>query len=66
FPTMAMEPFARFWRALLPLSHYADLQVTVANHGMGLATIWPQLAMMSAFWLLLLLVKRRYDQEAAC
>jgi ABC-2 type transport system permease protein len=66
FPTMAMEPFARFWRALLPLSHYADLQVAVANHGMGLATIWPQLAMMSAFWLLLLLVKRRYDQEAAC
>ncbi|KUE80502.1 multidrug ABC transporter permease [Aeromonas schubertii] len=52
FPTVSMESFATFWRALLPISHYADIQVAVASHGAGLVELAPQFGALALFWLM--------------
>lgn len=67
FPASAMGGFATFWRALLPISHYADIQIDVANRAQGLLAIAPQLGALLLFWGLLWVAGRRYQpKEAAC
>ncbi|PIE69607.1 MAG: multidrug ABC transporter permease [Deltaproteobacteria bacterium] len=47
FPVTDMEPFARFWRSLLPISHYMEIQIGIMNYGVSFVTLWP------SFWALL-------------
>ncbi|MNG04544.1 ABC-2 family transporter protein [compost metagenome] len=64
FPVSAMGDFAQFWRSLLPISHYVELQVGQANYGLPLDAALPQLGALLLFLLPLLLVVRRYQPQA--
>jgi ABC-2 type transport system permease protein len=64
FPVSAMGDFAQFWRSLLPVSHYVELQIGQSNYGLPLASALPQLGALLLFLLPLLLVVRRYKQQA--
>ncbi|ELR66822.1 ABC-type multidrug transport system, permease component [Photobacterium marinum] len=55
FPATDMPAFAQFWRSMLPVTHYLEVQVHQVNHGQSLAVAWPQLAVLCAFILPLLL-----------
>ena len=52
FPIYNMNGFALFWRDLLPISHYTQLQLSQANYG---ANIWwetEKLWTLLAFWII--------------
>ncbi len=49
FPTMAMPPFARFWGALLPLTHYLKLLIDQAMKGAPVSVSAPSLLALLAF-----------------
>ncbi|WP_064609611.1 ABC transporter permease [Photobacterium sp. J15] len=55
FPATDMPAFAQFWRSMLPVTHYLEVQVHQVNHGQSLAVAWPQLAVLFVFILPLLL-----------
>ena len=43
FPATDMPGFALFWRAMLPVTHYLDVQLHQVNHGMTASQALPQL-----------------------
>ena len=49
FPIMAMPPFARFWGALLPLTHYLRLLIDQSMKGAPAAVSAPSLLALLAF-----------------
>ena len=51
---------AQFWRSLLPISHYVELQIGQTNYGQPLTAALPQLGALLLFLLPLLLVVHRY------
>ena len=57
--------FAQFWRSLLPISHYVELQIGQTNYGQPLAAALPQFGALLLFLLPLLLVVRRYQAQAS-
>lgn len=69
FPVSDMPWFAQFWRQLIPVTHYIEIQVSQANYGAGLLQSLPSLqtlllfclAFISAAWL----VKIRFSCSAA-
>ena len=63
FPVSAMGDFAQFWRSLLPISHYVELQIGQTNYGQPLAAALPQFGALLLFLLPLLLVVRRYQAQ---
>ncbi|MFM4924850.1 ABC transporter permease [Aeromonas dhakensis] len=65
FPVSAMGDFAQFWRSLLPISHYVELQIGQTNYGQPLAAALPQFGALLLFLLHLLLVVRRYRAQAS-
>ncbi|MFQ2242887.1 ABC transporter permease [Aeromonas dhakensis] len=65
FPVSAMGDFAQFWRSLLPISHYVELQISQTNYGQPLAAALPQFGALLLFLLPLLLVVRRYRAQAS-
>ncbi|MBW3799269.1 ABC transporter permease [Aeromonas hydrophila] len=65
FPVSAMGDFAQFWRSLLPISHYVELQIGQTNYGQPLAAVLPQFGALLLFLLPLLLVVRRYQAQAS-
>ncbi|MEV3809984.1 ABC transporter permease [Aeromonas dhakensis] len=65
FPVSAMGDFAQFWRSLLPISHYVELQIGQTNYGQPLAAALPQFGALLMFLLPLLLVVRRYRAQAS-
>jgi len=69
FPVDDMSSLAQFWRSLLPISHYIELQVSQMNYGTDWITSIPQLIPMVGyvvpFILMLLLAKRHIQQEQA-
>lgn len=65
FPVSAMGDFAQFWRSLLPISHYVELQIGQTNYGQPLAAALPQFGALLLFLLSLLLVVRRYRAQAS-
>ncbi|MFM5380375.1 ABC transporter permease [Aeromonas dhakensis] len=65
FPVSAMGNFAQFWRSLLPISHYVELQIGQTNYGQPLAAALPQFGALLLFLLLLLLVVRRYRAQGS-
>jgi len=53
FPTSDMNFLAQFWRSLLPVAHYMDIQLIQANHGASIKTAVPDLLQLLLFLLLL-------------
>lgn len=70
FPASAMETFATYWRLLLPVSHYADIQIAITNYGSGITRIYPSLIYLLLFWGLLPLAiwfyKKRAIKDKVC
>ncbi|PJG59599.1 ABC transporter permease [Aeromonas cavernicola] len=64
FPATAMGEFAQFWRSLLPMSHYVELQIGQSNYGVPASAALPQLGALLLFLLPLLLVGYRYQRQA--
>ncbi|OZS41935.1 ABC transporter permease [Photobacterium sanguinicancri] len=56
FPASDMPLLAQIWRALLPISHYIEVQVMQVSYGASLAACLPTLAGIFAFWIVLVLV----------
>ncbi len=52
FPIYNMNEFALFWRDLLPVSHYMQLQLSQANYGANVFLEIDKLWTLSAFWIL--------------
>jgi len=52
FPIYNMNGFALFWRDLLPISHYTQLQLSQANYGVSIWSEGNKLLTLLAFWLL--------------
>jgi len=70
FPAYSMTGFALFWRDMLPVSHYTQLQLSQANYGLDIWQEFDKLATLGAFWLLFIPVvflfkKRLLKKEIA-
>ncbi len=52
FPISDMSFLAQFWRSLLPISHYIDIQLIQSNHGASIKTAVADLLHLSLFLLL--------------
>jgi len=52
FPVYNMNTFAIFWRNLLPVAHYIELQISQANYGVDSSVEFTKLLSIIAFWLL--------------
>ena len=63
FPVSSMNSFALFWRDILPVSHFMELQISQANYGVSPWMESEKLLVLALFWLLFipvyLLFKRR-------
>lgn len=66
FPIYNMNGFALFWRDMLPISHYTQLQLSQANYGANVFLEVDKLWSLFAFWILfipaLLLLKKRLEK----
>jgi len=69
FPIYSMNDFALFWRDILPISHYMQLQLSQANYGANIFLEIDKFWSLLAFWLLfipvVLLFKKRLKKEIA-
>lgn len=54
FPVYNMNAFALFWRDILPISHYVELQIAQANYGADISYQSDKLLILLSFWLLFL------------
>ncbi len=67
FPIYNMNTFALFWRDILPVSHYIQLQLSQANYGANIFLEIDKLLTLFAFWLLfipvVLLFKKKLKKE---
>jgi len=59
FPATDMPAFAQLWRAMLPVTHYLEVQVHQVNHGQAMVDALPQLAILAVFSLPLLVAVLR-------
>ena len=63
FPIYNMNGFALFWRDLLPVSHYTQLQLSQANYGVNIWMETEKLLVLLSFWIVfipvILLFKKR-------
>ena len=68
FPIYNMNGFALFWRDMLPISTYTQLQLSQANYGLSIWAEGDKLLTLLTFWLLfipvLFLFKRRLKKAA--
>jgi len=51
FPIYNMNAFALFWRDILPISHYVELQISQANYGADVFLEVDKLLSISLFWI---------------
>jgi len=69
FPIYNMNGFALFWRDILPVSHYMQLQLSQANYGANIFLEADKLLTLFAFWFLfipvVLMFKKRMTKELA-
>lgn len=67
FPIYNMNGFALFWRDILPISHYMQLQLSQANYGVSIFWEADKLWTLFAFWILFIPVififKKRMKKE---
>ncbi len=59
FPATDMPVFAQIWRAMLPVTHYLDVQVHQVNHGQTIIEALPALGILSIFVLALIVAMLR-------
>lgn len=59
FPATDMPVFAQIWRAMLPVTHYLDVQVHQVNHGQTIIEALPALGILSIFALALIVAMLR-------
>lgn len=52
FPVYNMNDFALFWRGILPISHYVELQIAEANYGVDMIYQSDKLLTLLSFWVL--------------
>ena len=65
FPVSSMNIFAAFWRDLLPITHYMEVQISQANYGALASFEVEQLLYISLFILLFIPVFLRFKQRVA-
>ncbi len=67
FPVYNMNSFALFWRDILPIAHYTQLQLSQANYGLDIFLELDKLATLLVFWLLFIpvvfLFKKRLKKD---
>jgi ABC-2 type transport system permease protein len=63
FPIYNMNGFALFWRDILPISHFIELQISQANYGLSLYYELDKLLILFSFWVLFLPVYLRFRQR---
>ena len=51
FPVFNMNNFALFWRDLLPVAHYMELQISQANYGADIFLEIEKLTLLFTFWI---------------
>jgi len=51
FPVYNMNGFALFWRDILPISHYMQLQLSQANYGVNVFLELDKLGVLLLFWM---------------
>ncbi|MGF1728139.1 ABC transporter permease [Photobacterium kasasachensis] len=59
FPATDMPMFAQVWRAMLPVTHYLEVQVHQVNHGQNIIEALPALGTLSVFALALVVALLR-------
>lgn len=64
FPATNMPVFAQWWRAILPVSHYLEVQVHQVNQGHNWQQATPQLTALLLFAISLVIVAWRVRQLA--
>ena len=60
FPVSSMNGFALFWRDLLPISHYMELQISQANYGVNIFMESDKLISIALFLLLFIPIFFRF------
>jgi len=65
FPIYNMNGFALFWRNILPISHYVELQISQANYGGDVFLEINKLLILASFWLLFIPVVIRFKSRLA-
>lgn len=60
FPIYNMNSFALFWRDILPISHYVELQISQANYGANVFLEIDKLLIIAVFWLLFIPIVMRF------
>ena len=60
FPASSMNSFALFWRDLLPIAHYMEIQISQANYGVDIFVEVPRLLAIALFLGLLIPVFYRF------
>ena len=65
FPIYNMNGFALFWRDMLPISHYVELQISQANYGADVFLEINKLLILASFWLLFIPVVLRFKSRLA-
>ena len=63
FPVSSMNTFAIFWRDMLPISHFMELQISQANYGADIFLEVDKLLAISAFFLFFIPVLIRFHQR---
>ncbi len=63
FPVDSMNGFSVFWRDLLPVSHYMELQISQANYGVDIFMELDKLLAIALFSLALIPVYFRFKQR---
>ncbi len=65
FPISSMNSFALFWRDLLPIAHYIEIQISQANYGADIFMEIDKLLYLGTFSLLFIPVYFRFKQRLA-
>jgi len=63
FPESSMNGFATFWREVLPISHYVQLQISQANYGGDIYLDINKLLVLAAFSLVYIPVFMRFSKR---
>ena len=56
FPSNNMNDFSLFWRDILPITHYIELQISQANYGLDIFLELEKLLTLFSFWMLFIVV----------
>ena len=63
FPTISMNSFALFWRDMLPVSYFVELEISQANYGLGISYEITKLLCILAFWIVFIPVFYRFQKR---